>query len=123
MKIINNESIPPVRGHYSPAIEHNGVLYVSGQLPVIPHTRDIPEGINAQALLVLQKIEKILLAAGSSRDKVLQVRVYIHDMDLWDDVNSVFADFFGLHKPARCIIPAAKLHFGCLIEAEAVACV
>lgn len=121
MKIIKSTGIPPVKGHYSPCIEHNGVLYISGQLPVDPQTQAIPDGIEAQTLLVLQKIEQILQASGSSKEKVIQMRIYIPDVELWGKVNEIYGQFFGEHKPARCVVPSGKLHYGCLIEAEGVA--
>jgi len=114
--------MPAVKGHYSPVVEHGGLLYVSGQVPVDPVTLKVPDTIEKQTELVLSKIEFLLKESGSSRKKVLQARIYITDMSLWDQVNSVYAGFFGKHKPARCVIPVGKLHYGCLIEAEAVAC-
>jgi 2-iminobutanoate/2-iminopropanoate deaminase len=123
MKIIHHQLIPAANGHYSPCIEHLGTLYISGQLPVDPATRSIPSGIMAQTNMVLNKIEQILIAAGSSKEQVIQMRIYIPDVALWDEVNAVYADFFGSHKPARCVVPTAPLHYGCLIEAECVAAV
>lgn len=123
MKIISSKSIPPPNGHYSPCIEHNGTLYISGQLPVDPATKKIPDGIESQTQLVLKKIDLILNEAGSSREKVIQMRIYISNIHLWDKVNEVYTQFFGAHKPVRCVVPVGKLHYGCLIEAECVAVV
>ena len=121
MKIILTDKIPAVKGHYSPVVEHGGLLYISGQVPVDPVTGKVPETIEKQTELVLSKIDLLLKESGSSRNKVLQVRIYITDISLWDQVNQVYAVFFGRHKPARAVIPVGKLHYGCLIEAEAVA--
>ena len=121
MKTILTERMPVVKGHYSPVVEHNGLLYLSGQVPADPITQKVPETIEEQTGLVLSKIDLLLRESGSSINKVLQVRIYITDISLWDQVNKVYAGFFGDHKPARCVIPVGKLHFGCLIEAEAVA--
>jgi len=123
MKIISSENIPPANGHYSPCIEHNGTLYISGQLPVDPATKIIPDGIEAQTKLVLDKIDLILTKAGSSREKVIQMRIYISDIALWNKVNEVYTQFFQDHKPVRCLVPVGELHYGCLIEAECVAVV
>ena len=122
MKIIQNEQIPTPAGHYSPIVEHGGTLYISGQ---IPRRADgsIPEGITAQTQLVLEKLGSLLTAAGSSTDRVVQVRIYLPDIALWEEVNQLYADFFGSHKPARCVVPTTPLHYGCLIELEAVAAV
>lgn len=63
MKIVENELMPPpAKGHYSHCVEHNGILYLSGQLPLLPDAT-VPEGIEEQTLLTLQKVEKILQAA------------------------------------------------------------
>lgn len=122
MNIINHQNLPVANGHYSQCIEHQGILYISGQLPVEPATRQIPEGIEVQARLVLEKLDQILIAAGSSRNKVLQVRIYLSDIEMWDKVNRVYSHFFGEHKPVRCVVPVGKLHYGCLIELEAISC-
>jgi reactive intermediate/imine deaminase len=121
MKIILTDRMPAVKGHYSPVVEHGGLLYLSGQVPVDPVTQKVPDTIEEQTELVLSKIDLLLRESGSSRRKVLQARIYITDISLWDQVNKVYAGFFGEHKPARCVIPAGKLHYGCLIEAEVVA--
>lgn len=108
-------------GHYSPYIEHNGVIYISGQLPINPTSMEIPNEIKTQTEAVLNKLDKILIEAGSSKYNVLQVRIYITNADYWDDVNEVYANYFGEYRPARCIVPVPSLHFGCKIELEAIA--
>jgi len=121
MKIIDTPKMPISNGHYSQCIEHNGILYLSGQLPVDQTTKTIPTTIEDQTDLVLKKVETILKEAGSSKSKVLQVRVYISDINLWGKVNERYSIFFEDHKPVRCIIPTRELHFGCLIEIEVTA--
>ena len=68
-------------------------------------------------------MENLLLAAGSDRNHVLQVRIFVSDIDLWDRINTTYASWFGEHRPARAIIPCGELHFGCLLELEATAAV
>jgi len=121
MKIIPVTSLPPPKGHYSYCIEHNGLLYLSGQLPVDPVSGEIPGTVEEQALLALSKVDKVLSDAGRSREDVLQMRIYISDISLWDRINAVYSEFFRAHKPVRSIIPCSELHFGCLIEIEATA--
>ncbi len=121
MKIIKSEKIPEPKGHYSPCIEHNGMLYLSGQVPVDPVSQKVPESIEEQTDLVLQKVEQIINESGSSKNHILQMRVYISDIKLWDIVNERYRLFFGNHKPVRTIIPTRDLHYGCLIEVEATA--
>lgn len=123
MKIIDSPALPPANGHYSQAISHNGLLYISGQLPIDPATKQPPNGIKQQSQLVLSKLKTVIEAGGSQLDQVIQVRIYISDISLWDAVNHIYTEFFGGHKPVRAIVPTRELHFGCLIEVEAVAVV
>ena len=110
------------KGHYTPGIISNGMLYISGQLSIDPDTRKVPEGgIGAHARLALANVERVLKAAGLSRTDLVQCRVYVSDIDQWDSVNEVYTEFFGEHKPARIVVPVGKLHFGCLVEIEAIA--
>ena len=110
------------KGHYTAGIISNGMLYISGQLSIDPDTRKVPEGgIGAHARLALANVERVLKAAGLSRTDIVQCRVYVSDIDQWDSVNEVYAEFFGDHKPARVVVPIGKLHFGCLVEIEAIA--
>jgi 2-iminobutanoate/2-iminopropanoate deaminase len=123
MKIIQNENMPRANGHYTQCIEHQGILYLSGQLPIDPDTKEIPAAIEQQTLVALQNVEKILKAADENISAILQVRIYISDIALWDKVNAVYASFFGEHKPTRSIIPTGPLHYGAQIEIEALAVV
>lgn len=118
MRAITVPALPSPKGHYAHCIEHNGLLFISGQLPV-DDRGVIPDGIDAQAALVLRKLDEILRAAGSARDHVLRLRVYISDISHWDTVNAHCADYFATHRPARCIVPAGPLHHDCLVEIEA----
>lgn len=121
MKIIRTKNMPVSNGHYSQCIEYNGLLYLSGQLPIDSGTREIPDSIEEQAKLALSNVEIILKEAGSSLSNVINIRIYIPDIDLWDKVNDIYSQVMGDHKPTRCIIPTRQLHFGCKIEIEATA--
>ncbi|MBO6577252.1 MAG: RidA family protein [Rhodothermales bacterium] len=123
MTPIQPDNAPAPKGHYSPGMVHQGVLYISGQLPTHPETGDIPAGIEAQTQLALEKVEAVVNAAGSSLDRVLQMRIYISNGDDWGAVNGVYAKYFGDHRPARCVVPTRDLHYGCLIEIEGTAAV
>jgi len=113
---------PAPSGHYSQAVAHNGIVYVSGQLPFDPLTGKIcPGGIEEQAERVLKNLAEILTAAGSDLQHVLKVTIYIPGVKYWPPVNLVYARVFGEHKPARCVVPVAELNYGALIELEAVA--
>lgn len=121
MNIIHTPNMPQGGGHYSTCIEHNGLLYLSGQLPMDLKTKIVPETIEEQTLLVLNNIEFILNEAGVTKNDVLQARIYVSDIALWGKVNVVYAAFFGAHKPVRCVVPTGLLNYGCLIEIEIVA--
>ncbi|MFZ2258131.1 MAG: Rid family detoxifying hydrolase [Clostridiaceae bacterium] len=122
MKIIIPKDSPKAGGHYSPGVISNGMLYISGQLPVDPETGNTITGdVSAHALRALQNMELILIAAGLSKKNVVLCRVYISDVALWANVNSVYASFFGDHRPARVVVPSRSLHGGALVEVEAMA--
>jgi 2-iminobutanoate/2-iminopropanoate deaminase len=74
-----------------------------------------------QTRQVLNNLENILIDSGSSMGKVVKTTVYISDISLWGEVNAIYAERFGAHKPARAVVPTRELHFGCIIEIEAVA--
>ena len=122
MKNIYLENVPPPKGHYSPAVVHNGLIFVSGQLPMNLETLEIENGsIEAQTELALRNVEAILHASGSDLNHVLQMTIYISEIDLWGQVNEVYKRVLGEHKPARAIVPVKTLHFGTQIEIQAVA--
>ena len=109
-------------GHYAPGIISKGMLYVSGQLPKDLDTGKIVEGgIDVQAKQALANVERVLIAGGCTLTDVVMCRVYISNMDNWDVVNKVYADYFGQHMPARVVVPTRDLHFGALVEIEAMA--
>ena len=110
------------KGHYSPGIISNGLLFISGQLSIDPDTRQVAQGgIEEHTRLALNNLDRVLKEAGVERSSVVQCRVYVSDIDDWDKVNVIYSEFFGEHKPARIVVPVSELHFGCLIEIEAIA--
>ena len=121
---IQPQDQPTPKGHYSPGIVHNGLVYVSGQLPMDLKTREPFAGdIERQTELALRNVEAVLKAAGSDLDHVLQMTVYISDIELWGKVNEVYARVMGDHRPARAVIPVKDLHFDTKIEIAAIAAV
>lgn len=108
-------------GHYSSGIISQGMLYVSGQMPLHPDTAKLTVGIRAQSRHALQNLERVLEAAGVGRSAVVQCRVYLSDIGNWDVFNEVYAEFLGEHRPARTVVPVSALHYGSLIEIEAIA--
>jgi len=113
---------PKPAGHYSPAVVHNGLVFVSGQLPLDLETRQPFTGaIETQTELALRNVEAALKAAGSDLQRVLQMTIYVSEMELWDAVNKAYAQILGEHRPARAIVPVKDLHFGTKIEIQAIA--
>ena len=122
MKEVFIETKAVNKGHYVPGMISRGMLYVSGQLPMDHDTGVMQTGsMTEQTLQALENVDRVLRAAGTSRDRVFLCRVYVPDVALWDEVNRVYGEFFGEHKPARVIVPTSELHHGVLIEIEAVA--
>ncbi|NHJ84325.1 MAG: RidA family protein [Asgard group archaeon] len=110
------------KAHYSPAVVHENLVYISGQLPLLKgETKPASDDIQYQTKIVLNKLKTILSAANSATDQVLKVTIYLSDINNWDIVNEVYAEFFGSHRPARTIVPTSVLHYNCLIELDAIA--
>jgi len=122
MKLIQPPEMPVPKGHYSPGVLANGLVFVSGQLPFDPATGALVSGgIEAQTERALRNVELILRAAGSGLDRVVEMTIYIPDGDFWAAVNTVYSRIMGSHRPARAIVPVSPLHFDALIEIQAIA--
>jgi 2-iminobutanoate/2-iminopropanoate deaminase len=116
------ENVPETNAHYSPAIICDNTVYISGQLPIDPVTREKCSGdIKVQAAQVFQNIEDILKQVGAEKSRIVKTTAYIPDMSLWNDLNEAYIKFFGNYKPARAIIAVSQIHFDFLVEIEAVA--
>ena len=121
-KVIHSADAAAPGGHYSQAIAHAGVVYVSGQLPVRAngeHSADQPFEI--QASIALDNLLAILRAAGLSPRDLLKVTVYVVGIEHWPAFDRMYANYLGDHRPARAVVPVPVLHHGYLIEIEAVA--
>lgn len=124
MQTIRTDAAPIPGGHYSQAIVHNGFVFVAGQLPITPGRSGHEVGsIGEQTERTLRNVEAILNAAGSALDKVVQMTIYVSDMELWSEVNAAYAKVMGDSRPARAIVPVKDLHFGYQIEIQAIAAV
>ena len=122
IKTIQTANAPAPGGHYSQATVYNGLVFVAGQLSIDPASGEKKLGsIEEQTEQTLKNVGEILKAAGSDLSRVLKMTIYISDIELWAAVNSVYARVLGGHKPARAVVPTKELHYGFLIEIEAVA--
>lgn len=122
MRIISTPDAAQPAGHYVQALERDGIVYVSGQLPVAPdgtHRPDLP--FSEQVRAALGNLRAILDAAGVAPDGVARVTAYIVGVGNWPAFNEVYAEFFGPVRPARTVVPVPELHYGYLVEVDAVA--
>jgi 2-iminobutanoate/2-iminopropanoate deaminase len=122
MHSISTPEAPTPAGHYSQAIVHNGCVYVAGQLPIVPGQKEHRVGsIEEQTAQVFANIAAVLRAAGSDLSRMLQVTVYVSDMELWGRFNAAYAKLMGDHRPARAVVPVNALHYGYHIEVQVIA--
>jgi 2-iminobutanoate/2-iminopropanoate deaminase len=121
-KIIHTKEAPKAVGPYSQATEQNGMLFVSGQIPIIPETGKLAEGgIREQTEQVLKNIDALLQAAGYSSWDVVKCTCLLKDMDHFQEMNEVYAGYFKQDPPARAAYQVVKLPLDVLIEIEAIA--
>ena len=122
MEKINTPDATQPRGHYSQAIVHNGLVFVSGQLPIDAEGHPLADAsVGQQTRAVLANVDTILRAAGSGLDRALQITIYVTDMAFWDEVNAAYIEVLGEHKPTRAVIPVGPLHHGVALEVQTVA--
>lgn len=121
MKVISTDKAPAAIGPYSQAIEVNGMVYTSGQIPVNPATGEIPEGVEAQANQAFTNIANLLAAAGTSIEKVVKTTVFIKNMEDFGKINEIYAKYFTGTYPARSCVEVARLPKDVLLEIEAIA--
>jgi reactive intermediate/imine deaminase len=124
MEIVATSEAPAPGGHYSQGIVHDGLVYVAGQLPIVPGSSEHrPGSIEEQTERTLRNVQAILRAAGSDLGRLLQLTIYVSDMEDWSVVNATVARMLGEHRPARAIVPVGELHHGYGIEIQAIAAV
>ena len=122
IKYVQTPDAPAPAGHYSQATVYNGLVFVAGQLSIEPRTGEKKLGsIEEQTEQALANVAAILKAAGSGLSRLLKVNIYIADIELWGAVNEVYKRVLGESRPARAVIPTKDLHYGFLIEIDAVA--
>lgn len=122
MKFVSSLGAPTARGHYSQAVVHNGIVYVAGQLPIVPGEPDKQlVKFEDQARRVLDNVAAILAEAGSGLDQVVKATVYIADIAHWPAFNAIYTERMGSHKPARTVVPVGALHYGYLVEMDVIA--
>jgi reactive intermediate/imine deaminase len=122
IECIHTTTAAPPGGHYSQALQYGGLLYVSGQLPVLADGgHDIEASFERQARIALDNLLAILAAAGRGPGDLLKVNVYVVGIEHWPTFDRLYADYLGQHRPARAVVPVPQLHHGYLVEIEALA--
>jgi reactive intermediate/imine deaminase len=122
IRTVDPSTLPPPGGHYSHAVVANGLVFVSGQLPVTAAGEKLADApFDEQVRQVLANLQAVLQAAGSSVAQLVQVRVYVDDIANWLRFNELYAQWAGAARPARAVVPTGPLHFGLKVEVEAVA--
>jgi len=120
-KVIHTEQAPAAIGPYSQAIEANGMLFISGQIPVNPATGVVPEGITAQTEQVMKNIEAILKEAGYTFANVVKTTCLLSDIANFAAMNEVYAKYFTSEPPARAAFAVKDLPKGVMVEIESIA--
>jgi 2-iminobutanoate/2-iminopropanoate deaminase len=121
-EIIATGRAPQAIGPYSQAVRWNGLLFLSGQIPLDPATGQILDGgIAEQTVRVLENLKAVLEAAGSGLDKVLKTTVFMIDLSEFTAMNEVYAKYFVSNAPARATVQAARLPRDSRVEIEAIA--
>ncbi len=121
-KVINTDKAPKAIGPYSQAIlAGNGMLFISGQIPVNPETGKVPETIKEQTEQVFKNIEAILTEAGYSFKDVVKTTCLLNSMDDFAAMNEVYAKYYNEMLPARAAYAVEKLPMGVLVEIETIA--
>ncbi len=120
-KIITSPLAPKAVGPYSQAVECNGTLYISGQLPVNGATGSVPEGIEAQTRQSLENLSAIIAEAGYTLANVAKTTVLLDSIEDFAAMNAIYATYFTEQMPARVCYEVAKLPLGVLVEIDAIA--
>lgn len=121
-KVVSTVNAPAAIGPYSQAIEVNGMLFLSGQIPVNPSTGEIVDGgIKEQTKQVFENIKNVLKEAGLTLDNVVKTTVFLADISMFVDMNEVYASYFSSDYPARSAFAVKQLPKGALVEIESIA--
>ena len=123
-EIISTKDAPQAIGPYSQAIRFGNLIFASGQIPIEPETGKILKGdIKGQTKLILENLNNVLAAGGSSLDNVLRTTIFLTDLENYPVVNETYALYFNDLPPARSTVQVAKLPMDAQIEIDAIACI
>ncbi len=121
MDYIATKKAPSAIGPYSQAIGLGNMIFTSGQIALKPDGSLVDGGVQEQTRQVLNNLSEVLKEAGSSLSKVLKTTIFLANMDDFAQINKIYAEFFGSHKPARSTVAVKTLPLNVSIEIEAIA--
>lgn len=121
MKVVSTNKAPAAIGPYSQGIVVNNLLFTSGQIPLTPEGKIVSTDVVEQTHQVFRNLQAILEEAGTSFDHVIKSTVFIKNMDDFQTINEVYAQYFSTHKPARSCVEVARLPKDVLVEIELIA--
>lgn len=121
MKTVSTDKAPAAIGPYSQAQIVGNLVFCSGQIPIIPETGEIADGLEAQANQVFKNISALLAAAGTDLGHVVKTTVFIRHMDDFAAVNAIYAEYFTEPFPARSCVEVSHLPKDVLLECEVIA--
>ncbi len=119
--VIATDKAPGAIGPYSQAVSANGMLFISGQLPIDPATGKMVEGdVGSKTRQIVKNIKEIIAQAGGSIEQVVKTTIFLTDLADFQEVNQAYGDFFQNNPPARSTVQVAALPLGSNIEIEAI---
>lgn len=121
-KVVETKKAPGAIGPYSQGIDVGNLIFFSGQIPLNPETGEMPEGIEAQTKQALENVKGLLESQGLDFSHVVKTTVFLDNMDDFNTVNSIYAQYFVEPYPARSAVEVGRLPKGALIEVEIIAC-
>ena len=122
IQVIHSGQAPKAVGPYSQAVAHDGLLYCSGQIGLVPESGQlVADDVESQARQVMQNLAAVLDAAGAGLSDILKVNIYLTDMGDFPKVNEIYAAWLSDHRPARATVAVASLPLGARVEMDLVA--
>ena len=122
MDFVATDSAPKAIGPYSQAVKANGLVYTSGQIALDPASCNlVTDSFEAQVRRVFQNLEAVLRGAGSDFSRVIKATVYVTDLANFQALNTIYAEVFGDHKPARTTVGVSQLPKGAAVEIDLIA--
>ncbi len=122
LETIHSDAAPKAVGPYSQAVAHGGMVWLSGQIGLVPERGELAgDDLASQARQVMANLAAVLEAAGAGLEDIIKVTIYLTDMGDFPELNALYAEWLGEHRPARATVAVAALPLGARIEMDIVA--